>query len=88
MLDEHCIRSEKVIVFTQFADTVHYLATQLQARGVKRLAAVTGETEDPTKMAWRFSPVSNNKRMQVSFDQELDVLIATDVRYKRRTPTP
>jgi superfamily II DNA or RNA helicase len=72
-------RGKKVIVFTQFADTVHYLATQLQARGVKRLAAVTGETEDPTKMAWCFSPVSNNKRMQVLSDQELDVLIATDV---------
>jgi superfamily II DNA or RNA helicase len=72
-------RGEKVIVFTQFADTVHYLAAQLQARGVKRLAAVTGETEDPTKMAWCFSPVSNNKHMHVLPDQELDVLIATDV---------
>jgi superfamily II DNA or RNA helicase len=72
-------RGEKVIVFTQFADTVYYLATQLLARGVKRLAAVTGDTEDPTKMAWCFSPASNNKRMQVTSDQELDILIATDV---------
>ena len=72
-------RGEKVIVFTQFVDTVHYLAAQLQARGVRRLAAVTGDTEDPTKMAWCFSPVSNNKHMHVPPDQELDVLIATDV---------
>ena len=40
---------------------------------------MTGETEDPTQMAWRFSPVSNNKHMHVTPDQELDVLIATDV---------
>jgi superfamily II DNA or RNA helicase len=72
-------RGKKLIVFTQFADTVHYLATQLDARGVSRLAAVTGGTDDPTQLAWRFSPVSNNKRTRVMPDQELDVLIATDV---------
>jgi superfamily II DNA or RNA helicase len=72
-------RGKKLIVFTQFADTVHYLATQLSARGVSRLAPVTGDTNDPTQLAWRFSPVSNNKRTRVVPDQELDVLIATDV---------
>lgn len=75
----HEHQGKKLIVFTQFADTVHYLATQLQARGVSRLAAVTGDTDDPTQLAWRFSPVSNNKRTQVAPDQELDVLIATDI---------
>jgi superfamily II DNA or RNA helicase len=72
-------RGEKIIVFTQFADTVHYLATQLQTRGVERLAAVTGDSEDPTRTAWHFSPVSNQKRPLVPSEQELDVLIATDV---------
>jgi superfamily II DNA or RNA helicase len=75
----HEHQGKKLIVFTQFADTVHYLASQLQARGVSRLAAVTGDTDDPTQLAWRFSPVSNNKRTRVVPDQELDVLIATDV---------
>ena len=70
---------EKVIVFTQFADTVRYLEKHLRARGVERLAGVTGEDEDPTSYAWRFSPVSNDKRDRVSPDQELRVLIATDV---------
>ena len=46
---------------------------------MSRLAAVTGDTDDPTRLAWRFSPVSNDKRTQVVPDQELDVLIATDV---------
>ena len=70
---------EKVLVFTQFADTVYYLASQLETRGVDRVAAVTGETDDPTRIAWRFSPESNQKRDQISPDQELQVLIATDV---------
>lgn len=72
-------RGEKIIVFSQFADTVRYLAAQLQTRGIDRLAGVTGTTENPTQIAWRFSPVSNDKRAQVTPDQELDVLIATDV---------
>jgi superfamily II DNA or RNA helicase len=70
---------EKVLIFTQFADTVNYLASQLQARGLQRLAPVTGDTDNPTKVAWRFSPVSNEKRDEVSSDQELNILVATDV---------
>ncbi len=70
---------EKVIVFTQFADTVRYLEAQLQARGVKRLAGVTGDAEDPTSFAWRFSPESNGKRDGIAPGDELRVLIATDV---------
>ncbi|HTW24460.1 MAG TPA: helicase-related protein [Candidatus Baltobacteraceae bacterium] len=71
--------NEKIIVFTQFADTVRYLEKQLRDRGVQRLAGVTGDDEDPTGFAWRFSPLSNNKRAQVAADAELRVLLATDV---------
>lgn len=70
---------EKVLVFTQFADTVLYLTEQLQARGIHQAAAVTGDTENPTRMAWRFSPESNQKRNQVPPAEELDRLVATDV---------
>ena len=70
---------EKILVFTQFADTVDYLSSQIRARGIGRVAAVTGDSADPTKMAWRFSPNSNNKRNEVSPDHEIDILIATDV---------
>lgn len=71
--------NEKVIVFSQFADTVHYLESQLKARGVASIEGVTGASADPTMAAWRFSPVSNNKRNQVSEDDELRVLVATDI---------
>ena len=70
---------EKVIVFSQFADTVYYLAAELEARGIARLKGVSGDTDDPTKVAWRFSPVSNEKRDDVSPGEELNILIATDV---------
>ena len=70
---------EKVIVFTQFADTVKYLETQLKLMGVSRLAGVTGDSADPTTLAWRFSPESNEKRGRIRPEDELRVLIATDV---------
>jgi hypothetical protein len=68
---------EKVLVFTQFADTVRYLETQLKMRGVKQLAGVTGDDEDPTAFAWRFSPISNEK--QIGASDQFRVLVATDV---------
>jgi len=70
---------EKVIVFTQFADTVRYLASQLETRMIPNLAGVTGSSFDPTALAWRFSPESNEKRGRVDPKDELRVLIATDV---------
>jgi hypothetical protein len=70
---------EKVLVFSQFADTVRYLEEQLQARGLKDVAAATGASADPTALAWRFSPDSNGRRAQIAPAEELRVLIATDV---------
>lgn len=70
-------RTEKLLIFTQFADTAHYLKTQLQARGIKGVEEATGQSADPTALAWRFSPTSNHKNY--SAREELRVLIATDV---------
>ncbi len=75
---------DKVLVFTQFADTVRYLAGQQKAWGVPALEGVTGDSPDPTGLAWRFSPKSNEKddpekRDFIRPEDELRVLIATDV---------
>lgn len=70
---------QKVLVFSQFADTVHYLTEQLKKRGIEPLEGVTGDSDDPTDLAWRFSPVSNEKRQVVDPADELRILIATDV---------
>jgi len=71
--------TEKVILFSQFADTVSYLEEQLLSSGINRLSGVTGNSDDPTMMAWRFSPVSNEKREKIAPVDELRVLLATDV---------
>ena len=70
---------EKVIVFTQFADTVRYLEKHLKLKGVSRLSGVTGDSPDPTALAWHFSPESNEKCGRIKPDDELRVLVATDV---------
>ena len=70
---------EKVLIFTQFADTVEYLTRELAARGVTSVAGVTGTSDDPTELAWKFSPGSNDKAAVVPRESELRVLVATDV---------
>lgn len=77
LLERHPDR--KVLVFTQFADTVRYLEGELRSRGVSRMAVATGDTEDPTEVAWRFSPRSNGRESRVADEDELRVLVTTDV---------
>ena len=68
---------DKVLVFTQFADTARYLGRELRKAGVDHLAVATGVSADPYALACRFSPRSNNKT--VAKDDELRVLVCTDV---------
>ena len=70
---------DKVLVFTQFADTVQYLTDALSERGMTHIAPATGDSADPTALAHRFSPVSNEKRDRIKSEDELRVLISTDV---------
>lgn len=71
--------NEKVLVFSQFADTVKYLEHQLGEAGVERMSGVTGSSAKPADLAWRFSPESNHARKRVASSAELRVLVATDV---------
>jgi superfamily II DNA or RNA helicase len=71
--------TDKVLVFTQFADTVAYLTEQLRRLGIREMEGVTAASNDPTKAAWRFSPRSNGKEGVAEREGELRVLIATDV---------
>lgn len=70
---------EKFILFTQFADTAHYLAAALHAAGVESVDCATGESENPAKQAWRFSPESNEKLKEFPPGQQTRILIATDI---------
>lgn len=71
--------SEKVLIFTQFADSAKYIHGQLVSSGIKNAGLVTGETDDPAYMAWRFSPTSNGKREEIHPKDEFRILVSTDV---------
>jgi hypothetical protein len=70
-------KDEKILIFTQYSDTAYYLYESLKKRGVKQMECVTGASDDPTTLAYRFSPKSNEKDFPKS--QEIRVLISTDV---------
>lgn len=73
--DKH--KEDKVVVFTQYSDTANYVYYQLKKRGFKHIEKVTGSTKNPTDVVDRFSPISS--KADVSTENELRVLIATDV---------
>lgn len=70
----------KVLIFTEAADTAHYVWEELLRRGVDAVGVVTGDSENPTALAQRFSPESNNIVTNGStVTDELRVLVSTDV---------
>lgn len=73
--------TQKVLIFTQFADTAYYLYENLKNRGIESMDCVTGQSENPTFSAQRFSPHSNHISEQklTEMGKSLRVLIATDV---------
>ncbi|ETZ63971.1 helicase conserved C-terminal domain protein [Mycobacteroides abscessus MAB_110811_2726] len=73
---------EKVLVFTEYKDTAEYIGAALRAAGIDKVDVATGDSENPTRIAQRFSPQSNTlpgHEPDVTPDGELRVLIATDV---------
>ncbi len=76
-------KHEKVLVFTEYADTANYLTEELRKAGVQDVEVATGNSGDPTKIARRFSPQSNQlvggDARQVEVEDPVRVLIATDV---------
>lgn len=71
-------KDDKIIIFTQYSDTARYIYNQLRKRGVQAIDYATGDSDNPTAIVERFSPVSNeNPDMPKS--EQTRVLIATDV---------
>lgn len=70
--------TQKILIFSQFADTVNFLIKEIKAKGITKCEGVTGDSPDPTELVNRFSPRSNNKS-NISVDQELRILISTDI---------
>lgn len=70
---------DKVLVFTQFADTARYLGHQARLAGIAQVEVATGASADPFSMACRFSPHSNQKTATITKANEIRVLICTDI---------
>ncbi len=70
-------KREKLLVFTQFADTARYLRDELSRQGVQEIEAATGQHANPTSLARRFSPASNGVKRKLP--DEIRVLLSTDV---------
>ena len=66
----------KVLIFTQYADTAHYLYDNLKHLGSIR--AVESDTKDRGRVIMRFAPQANNYQLGPG-DKELRILVATDV---------
>ncbi len=68
----------KVLIFTQYADTAHYLYDNLKHLG--RIRAVESDTKDRGRVIQRFAPKANNYQLRPGpGNEELRILVATDV---------
>ena len=70
---------DKILVFTQYADTARYIAAQLKERGVMAVAQVDGASENVIDEVNRFSPVSNGISPPIPPASQTRLLIATDM---------
>lgn len=70
-------KNDKVVVFTQYADTARYIYNQLRKRGFTAIDYATGNSENPTAKVVKFSPKSNDKKLDSA--EQTRILIATDV---------
>jgi len=74
-------KDEKLLVFSEYADSIRYVEKHILPRlpNVK-IGSVTGGSQNPTKIARCFSPVSNEDLGGLPNESiELQVLLATDV---------
>jgi hypothetical protein len=70
------LTSGKVLIFTQYADTAHYLYENLKHLG--RIRAVESGTTDIGRVIVRFAPKANDYQLKPE-DEELRILVSTDV---------
>lgn len=79
--DDH--PGEKVLVFTEYADTAKYVAQALKDAGIPKVGLAYGDSDDPAAIGRRFSPTSNRlpgeEVEHKPVTDPIDVLVATDV---------
>lgn len=78
------LKNQKLILFTEFADTARYLEQELKAAGIQGIERIDGKSTQKrrSQVIRRFSPYYNDtSRAGLKSDglEEIRVLIATDV---------
>ena len=77
------LETQKVLIFTEFADTARYLFRQLTEAGIEGVAQVDSATKgNRADILQRFSPYyngTNSATLREQGKQEIRVLISTDV---------
>ena len=77
-------RATRCSIFTEYADTADYVAEALKDAGIANVGLASGDSEDPSALARRFSPDSNKlpgdeEDAATESSDPIDVLVATDV---------
>jgi len=75
ILDKH--KKEKVLIFSEYADTVKYLHGRLESK-IDNLSFVTSKTKDAISIIRRFAPKANEYRLKGK-ESPIDVVVSTDV---------
>jgi hypothetical protein len=71
---------EKILVFSEYKDTVDYLATHLPKWTNRPMGSASGQSGDAVYMARRFAPRANEHLGGLpQGESEIDVLLTTDV---------
>jgi len=73
---------EKILIFTEYKDTANYVAEALKAAGIDRVGTASGDTNNPTDVARRFSPLSNMLGAATLDNADLDETIDPDAEYR------
>jgi HKD family nuclease len=83
LLKSKDLETEKILIFTEFADTARYLLQQLTDAGIKGVAQVDSATKgNRADILQRFSPYyngTNSAKLRQQGKEEIRVLISTDV---------
>lgn len=79
-LVESLPEGQKVLVFSEYKDTVDYLHQHLPMYTNRPMASASGQSADPVRLARRFSPTANDHIGGLpDGETEIDVLLTTDV---------
>ena len=78
--EDEVLSKHKVLIFTEFGDTAHYLLDQLREAGIEGVSQIDSGTKgDRSEIIKRFAPYYNESSSKEVGDEEIRVLISTDV---------